>query len=42
VLVNDDFQATLARLAAIITGREQAYRTALPAVRAVAEAALSA
>jgi len=37
-IVNDDFQVALARLAAVISGREQGARTDLPAVRAAAEA----
>jgi guanylate kinase len=42
LLINDDFDATLERLAAIVTGREQGCRTILPAVRAMAESALLA
>jgi guanylate kinase len=38
VIVNDDFDAALDRLAAVISGRDQAARTNLPAVRAKAEA----
>ena len=38
VVVNDDFNAALDRLAAVIGGREQGARTNLPAVRAAAEA----
>jgi guanylate kinase len=38
VIVNDDFDAALERLAAVIGGREQGARTSLPAVRAAAEA----
>jgi guanylate kinase len=41
VVVNDDFDATLDRLAAIIAGREHGSRAELPAVRAVAEAILA-
>lgn len=41
VIVNDDFNAALDRLAAVISGREQGARTSLPAVRAVAEAIVS-
>jgi guanylate kinase len=38
VIVNDDFDAALERLAAVIGGREHGARTSLPAVRAAAEA----
>jgi guanylate kinase len=38
VIVNDDFDAALDRLAAVVGGREHGTRTSLPAVRAVAEA----
>jgi guanylate kinase len=38
VVVNDDFDATLERLAAVIAGREHGARTSLAAVRAAAEA----
>jgi guanylate kinase len=38
VLINDDFDRALERLAAIIAGREQGARTDLPAVRAAAAA----
>jgi guanylate kinase len=38
VIVNDDFEAALDRLAAVIAGREHGARTSLPAVRAAAEA----
>jgi len=38
VIVNDDFDATLERLAAVIAGREHGARTSLAAVRAAAEA----
>jgi guanylate kinase len=38
VIVNDDFDAALARLAAVIVDGEQGARTSLPAVRAAAEA----
>jgi guanylate kinase len=38
VIVNDDFDAALERLAAVIAGREHGARTGLPAVRAAAEA----
>jgi guanylate kinase len=38
VIVNDDFDATLERLAAVIAGREQGARTSLAAVRGAAEA----
>ena len=38
VIVNDDFEAALDRLAAVIAGREQGTRTSLPAVSAAAEA----
>jgi guanylate kinase len=42
VVVNDDFDAALDRLAAVISGREQGARTSLPAVRAAAEAIVGA
>jgi guanylate kinase len=38
VIVNDDFDAALERLAAVIAGRERGARTNLPAVRATVEA----
>jgi guanylate kinase len=38
VIVNDDFDAALERLAAVIAGREQGARTNLEAVRRAAEA----
>ena len=38
VIVNDDFGATLQRLAAVIHGEDRTARTELPEVRAVAEA----
>jgi guanylate kinase len=38
VLVNDDFDAALDRLAAVIAGRERGARTSLPEVRAAAAA----
>ncbi len=38
VIVNDDFDAALDRLAAVIAGREHGARTSLAAVRAAAEA----
>jgi guanylate kinase len=38
VIVNDDFDAALDRLAAVIGGGEQGARTSLPAVRAAAQA----
>jgi guanylate kinase len=41
VIVNDDFDQALDRLAAVIAGREQGARSTLPAVRATAEAILS-
>ncbi len=40
LIVNDDFEAALARLAAVIGGADRSHRTALPAVRAAAEAIL--
>jgi guanylate kinase len=40
VIVNDDFEAALDRLAAVIAGRGQSASTGLPAVRAAAEAIL--
>jgi guanylate kinase len=42
VVVNDDFEAALERLAAVIAGREHGARTSLPAVRAAAEAIVGA
>ncbi len=42
VIVNDDFDAALDRLAAVIAGRERGARTSLPAVRAAAEAIIGA
>ena len=42
VIVNDDFDAALDRLADVISGREQRARTSLPAVRGAAEAILGA
>ena len=42
VIVNDDFDAALDRLAAVIAGRSHAARTTLPAVRAKAEAIVGA
>ena len=42
VIVNDDFDAALDRLAAVISGRDHAARTSLPAVRAKAEAIVGA
>jgi guanylate kinase len=41
VVINDDFQATLARLAAIIAGRDDGCRTDSLEVRAIAEAILA-
>jgi len=38
VIVNDDFERALERLAAVIAGREHGARTSLPAVRAEAQA----
>ena len=38
LIVNDDFDAALARLAAVIGDADRSHRTALPAVRAAAEA----
>jgi guanylate kinase len=40
VIVNDDFDAALNRLAAVIAGQDSSARTRLPAVRAQAEAIL--
>ena len=40
LIINDDFDAALDRLAAVISGREQGARTNLPAVQAAAEAIL--
>jgi guanylate kinase len=42
VIVNDDFDGALDRLAAVISGREHGSRTSLPAVRAAAEAIVGA
>ena len=41
LIVNDDFDAALDRLAAVIAGRGEAASTGLPAVRAAAEAILA-
>ena len=41
VIVNDDFEAALGRLEAVIGGREQRHRSDLPAVRASAAAILA-
>jgi len=41
VIVNDDFNAALERLAAVIAGRERGARTNLPEVRAAAAAILA-
>jgi guanylate kinase len=41
VIVNDDFDAALDRLAAVIAGRDHGARTSLQAVRAAAEAIVS-
>jgi guanylate kinase len=41
VIVNDDFDATLDRLAAVIAGRERGARTSSPDVRAAATAIVS-
>ena len=41
VVVNDDFDRALERLAAVIEGRERGARSDLPAVRAAAEAIVS-
>jgi guanylate kinase len=41
VIVNDDFDAALDRLTAVIGGRDQGARTDLPVVRAEAEAIVS-
>jgi guanylate kinase len=38
LIVNDDFDAALGRLARVIGGKEKGYRTDSPAVRAAAEA----
>ncbi len=38
LIVNDDFETALARLAAVIRGADRSHRTALPAVRAAAKA----
>jgi guanylate kinase len=40
LIVNDDFDAALGRLAAVIGGSDESHRTTLPAVRAAAEAIL--
>jgi guanylate kinase len=40
LIVNDDFDAALGRLATVIRGGDRSHRTALPAVRAAAEAIL--
>jgi guanylate kinase len=40
VIVNDDFEAALDQLAAVVSGREQRTRTTLPAVRAAIETIL--
>ncbi len=40
LIVNDDFQVALDRLAAVIGGRDRSHRTTLPAVRAAAKAIL--
>ena len=40
VIVNDDFEAALDRLAAVVSGREHRARATLPAVRAAVEAIL--
>jgi guanylate kinase len=42
VIVNDDFDAALDRLAGVISGSEQSARTSLPAVRGAAEAIVGA
>jgi guanylate kinase len=42
VVVNDDFERALDRLAAVIAGREHGARTALPAVQAAAQAIVGA
>lgn len=41
VIVNDDFDSALSRLAAVIAGRERGARTDLPEVRAAAAAILA-
>ena len=41
VIVNDDFDRALDRLAAVVSGRSRLARTKLPAVRAAAEAIVS-
>ena len=41
LIVNDDFDRALERLAGVVSGREQGARTRLPAVRAAAEAIVS-
>jgi guanylate kinase len=40
LIVNDDFDAALGQLEAVIGGADQSHRTELPAVRAAAEAIL--
>ena len=40
LIVNDDFDAALARLAAVIGGADRSHRTALPAVRSAAKEVL--
>jgi guanylate kinase len=40
LIVNDDFDAALGRLSAVIGGADRSHRTALPAVRGAAEAIL--
>lgn len=40
LIVNDDFEAALGRLAAVIGGKDQSHRTASPAVQAAAKAIL--
>lgn len=41
LIVNDDFDRALERLAGVVSGREQGARTSLPAVRAAAQAIVS-
>jgi len=41
LIVNDDFEAALGRLAAVVAGRDTSHRTDAPAVRAAAEAILA-
>jgi len=41
LIVNDDFDRALERLAGVVAGREQSARTTVPAVRAAAEAIVS-